>query len=101
MGDERIIRRHIRMKNWNKAIVIFNEWKTETKELKALYRKLAKERRYATKFRIIRHWRVRAIKWKTRKNLLKLGAKHKRQQDIHRTLKLWDKYAKNKLVMKK
>ena len=99
--DERIIRRHIRMKNWNKAIVIFNEWKTETKELKALYRKLAKERRYATKFRIIRHWRVRAIKWKTRKNLLKLGAKHKRQQDIHRTLKLWDKYAKNKLVMKK
>jgi hypothetical protein len=99
--DQRIIKRHLRTKNWNTAIIIFNEWKTETRELKALYRKLANERKHATKFRVIRHWRIRTIKWKARNYLLKLGNKHKRQHDIHRTLKIWDKYAKNKIVMKK
>ena len=91
---ERIIKRHLRQSNWNKAICIFDEWKMETKELKLLYRKLESERRYTTKFRVFRHWRVRTIKWKARKYLLKLGAKHKRQQDIYRTLNVWNRFAK-------
>ena len=98
---ERIIKRHLRQSNWNKAICIFDEWKMENKELKLLYRKLERERRYTTKFRVFRHWRVRTIKWKARKYLLKLGAKHKRQQDIYRTLNVWNRFAKKKSIFKK
>ena len=72
---ERIIKRHLRQSNWNKAICIFDEWKMETKELKLLYRKLERERRYTTKFRVFQTLAGAYNKMESKKISIKVGSK--------------------------